>query len=233
MPSFETPFAPQQPRTCPGGLTAVCVISIVLGALGLGGSLFSLVCIVGQSTLQNVFKENAFKMPRQPGMPDGPFQAQEEMQKKIEEMTRRYQGINIGVVLLNLVISAGLLVGGIMGLKMVPKARVWLVTVLAAAILFEIIAAVIAIFIQIEMASFMSGSMSKIISSMPKGGPQGGNAIETFGKIFMFVGIAFSVGWALAKIIFYGFSVLYLRRPNIRQLFPEDTADPMDAQFPG
>jgi hypothetical protein len=228
MPSYATPFAPQQPRTRPGGLTAVFVISIVLGGLGLGGSLLGLASLAAQSTL-----ENAFKMPRQPGMPDDAFRAQEEMQIKVEEITHRYQGFSIGVVLLNLVISAGLLAGGIMGLKMIPKARAWLVTVLAAAILFEIIATVHTVIIQVETASVITGQMSKMMTTMPKGGPPEGKAIvETAAKVGVFIGMAFSLGWALAKVVFYGFGVCYLRRPNIRQLFPEDTPDPMNAQFP-
>ena len=48
----------------PGGLTAVCVISIVLGVLGLGSSLITLGSLAMQSTF-----EKAFKMPQQPGDP--------------------------------------------------------------------------------------------------------------------------------------------------------------------
>ena len=39
MSLYATPFEMQQPRTCPAGLAAICVIPIVFGALGFAFSL--------------------------------------------------------------------------------------------------------------------------------------------------------------------------------------------------
>jgi hypothetical protein len=240
MPTPETPFdfnSPQSfsndpavmaspvPRKRPGGLTAVCVIAIILGVLGLGSSLMTLASLAMQSSM-----EKAFKMPRQPGMPDNFVQIQEEMQKKIMEVNHRYSGLLTGIGLLNLVIASCLLAGGIMAIKMKPNIHRFLVGVFLAAIVFEVIAAVVGIYMQLEMSSIITDFMSKMVTSLPKGAKGGDEAaaiMMTAAKVGVIIGMVFSLGWALAKMIFYGVSASYLRRPNIRRLFGETPPEQM------
>jgi len=214
------------PRQRPGGLTAVCAIAIALGALGLCSSLLGLLSLAVQPSLQK-----AFTMPQQPGMPEGFVKAQADMQKKIQDVGLRYWGFNVGISLLNLAIGACLLVGGIMALKMHPKAGSLLIAVFAAGIVFEIAAGVVTVIMQLDMAKVMSEAMPQMMMAAgPKGAPgaeQGAALMATFTKVGAYVGMAISLGWALAKMVFYGVSACYLRRPNIRQLFQAPPTDEM------
>jgi hypothetical protein len=162
-------------------------------------------------------------------MPDDFLKAQTEMQDKMQGVTNRYWGFNVGLGLLNVAFASCLLAGGIMMLKMNPKARTFLVTVFAAVIVFEIVRAVVTVFMQLDIAAAMSDVMPRMMMAAgPKGGPgaeQGAAFMGTVAKASAFVGMAFSLGWALAKMVFYGVSACYLRRPNIRRLFEQSTMD--------
>jgi hypothetical protein len=216
----------QPPATRPGGLTAVCIIAIILGSLGLLGSLAGLVRHVCQSVVTETFAtqrpQNVPKELREM------VEAQEQMQKKTQAVENRYWKITLGMTGLNLLFAASLLTGGIMALKLIPKARTLLVAVFAAAIAFEIVCAVITVFMQMDLAEAMSGPMTRMMqSTAPKGG--GTEQVAAMGsimaKIIAFVGIATTVGYALAKIIFYGVGVGYLGRPKIRELFQRPRGD--------
>jgi len=208
------------PRRRPGGLTAVCVIAIVLGALGLCMSLVGLASLAFQDKLEE------FAMRQQqppPGMPDGFLKAQMEMQKKIQEIqqnvTHRYRGANMGILLLNLVFASSLLAGGIMTLKMNPTARTFLVGVFAAVIVFEIVRTVVTVFMQLDMFAELS--------TIPSVGSGPADVILTFAKVVAIGGMAFGIVLGLGKVIFYAIGACYLRRPNIRQLFQAPTTDQM------
>jgi len=214
------------PRERPGMLTAVCVIAIVLGVMGLGKSLFGLGGLALKKTL-----ENAFKMPPQPGMREGFVEAQADMQKEMQAVTDRYWGVNVGLASLNLAFSASLLVGGIMTLRLNPTARTFLIAVFAAVIVFEIVHTVVTVFIQLEVAAVTSDAMPRMMAAAgPKGGPppeQFTTVMATFTKVLTFVIIAFCSALGLAEVVFYGVGACYLRRPNIRQLFQQTTTDQM------
>ena len=221
LPSESSPFygLPQARR--PAGLTAICVIAIVLGGLRLLTALFSL----GARVMQDPIEKAAIKMQQQPGMPKGSVKAQEEGQKELHAVDRKYLAFTITITVLGLVFGASLLTGGIMTMKMNPTARTFLVTVFAVAIVFEIAAAIVAVFMQLDMAPVMSRMM---MANTAKGGPgaeQGAAIVATMAKIMAIVGIVLNVCWALAKIVFYAIGARYLGRPNIRPLFQRNTPD--------
>ena len=179
MTTSEMPFDPRPPRYAsgdpmggadrpslprPGGLIAVCVIAIVLGGLGLCGSLFGLVALVAQPSLQK-----AFTLPQQPGMPNRFAKTQNEMQEKIQAVAGRYRGVSLGVSLLKAVFSVSLLLGGIMAMKLNPKAGSFLVAVFAAVIVFEILAAVVTVVVQLDMAKVMSEMMPRMMAASAPG----------------------------------------------------------------
>jgi len=231
MATTAMPFDPRQPRYSPGdslvdvdgpprqrpgGLTAVCVIAIVLGAMGL---LTSLLALGGRALKEPL--ENAMRVQPQPGMSEDFAKAQKEMQ----DVGQKYPGITMGITVLNLVIASSLIAGAIMVLNLNPKARTLLVAVFAAAIVFEIVGGGFMVFIQLDMAPAMSRMMT---ANTPKGGPgaeQAAVVTAMVAKVVMFLVIALRVGWILAKIVFYGFGARYLCRPNIRQLFQTTTTD--------
>jgi hypothetical protein len=214
----------------PGMLTAVCVIAIVLGAMGVGKSVLGLGGLATKKTL-----ENAVKMPRQPGMPDGAVEAQAEMQKKMQAVGDRYLGLNAAIAVLNLLFSACLLGGGIMTLKLNPQARKFLIAAFAAAIVFDVAQTAVTIFVQLQMVTVMSETMPRAMAAAtPRGGPPP-EELATFTmvltKVVSFVMIAFYAALGLAEVVFYGVGARYLCRPNVRRLFPQTAADQMGGSF--
>lgn len=214
---------PGDSRRRPGGLNAICVIAIILGGLGLASSMLGL-CAMAAKPWMN----NAFILPEQVGKVDKARDAQLEMQQKIELVTDRYAGFNLGFLLLNVVIGGSLFTGGILALKLNPKGSRLLIAAFTTAIVFEILRAVLQIFMQIEMAEVMYDSMSRMMqATAPQNGAvaaEGAAATAVFMKIGVYIGLAFTLTFALAKVIFYAISTRYLHRPNIRQLFTQPEA---------
>ena len=99
-------------------------------------------------------------------------------------------------------------------LKMKPKTPAFLTTVFACAILFEIAACVAGTFVQMKVGAVLSKTMPRMMTSaVPKGGQGADEAAAmatVFTKVAYFAGVAITIGWALAKMIFYGFSISYL-----------------------
>ena len=210
------------PRKRPGGLTAVCVIAIVLGGLGLCGSVLGL----GSLAFQDKIEKFSMQQQTPAGMPDGILKNQMEMQKKMQqkmmEVTHRYRGITLGTTLLNLLFATSLLVGGIMTMKLNPTGRTFLVTVFLAVIVFEIVRLVITVFMQLDMAAAMTAAFQG-----GAGANQGAALLATSMKVGTFIGMGIGLVMALGKIVFYGIGASYLGRQKIRQLFGRTTADQM------
>ena len=142
----------------PGGLTAVCVIAIVLGGLGLLGSLVTMASLAAGSRLQQAFTMS----PQGPGR-DGFAEVQRTMQQRIQAVTDRYWWPNAGFALVNVGLAAGMLAGGIMALNRTPRARTLLITVFAVALLFEISRTIVQVFMQWEMAAVMSDLLPRMM----------------------------------------------------------------------
>ena len=103
-----------------------------------------------------------------------------------------------------------------------PKARKFLIAVFTLTIPLGILRATLHVFMQIEMGAVVSESMSRMMAAAPHGASganQGAAFAVSAAKVGAYLGIAFTVGWLLAKLIFYVVGIFYLRRPSIRPLF--------------
>ena len=116
MPEVPSDQRPSLRAPRPAGLTAICVITIVLGCLGLASSLMTLAALAARPWMQEMV---AASMP--PQRNEKLRDAQLAMQQQIETVNRRYETFNWGFTLANLALSATLLAGGIMTLKCVPR----------------------------------------------------------------------------------------------------------------
>ena len=99
-----------------------------------------------------------------------------------------------------------------------------LVGAFVVAVIFEIVRTIVGVVIQLDTAAAMSEMMVHMAEARPShngsGGPPTAETIAMLAKVGAFIGIAFSVVFGLAKIVFYIVGFRYLRRPNIRALFP-------------
>ncbi len=170
VPSFspESPYSSGIPHgRRPGGLTAVSVIAIILGGLGLLGSLMTFASLAVGSRLQQ-----ALEMSPQGHGRDRSIEVQRTMQKRIQAVSDRYCWPNAAFALANVCLSGGMLAGGIMALNRTARARTLLMAVFSVAILFEISRSIVLAFMQWEMATVMSDLLPRMMErSAPSNGP--------------------------------------------------------------
>jgi hypothetical protein len=192
------------------------VIAIILGGMGLLGSLVTMASLAAGSRLQQ-----AMTMP-----PQGPggnklAELQRAMQQKIQAVTDRYRWPNAGFALINVGLAAGMLAGGIMALNRNPRAGKLLITVFAVAILFEISRAILQVFMQWEMAAVMSDWLPRMMgASAPANGPGAQQAAAmgaVLAKVGIIAGLAINLIFSVAKLVYYAVGCSYLRRPAVRQ----------------
>ena len=217
----------------PGWLTAVCIIALALGGLGLLGSIFGAVSLFAGPRLQSSFQKISFGIPNGPqGKLPPNFEEMQELQEKLQgeilEIQRPWMTINLSLMIVNLVLSGCLLYGGIQGLQLAPSARTWLMGAFAAAILFELVRLVPTIGIQIAttevtqqyMAEVLEMSMAQQPQNMPPQQREMMKGVVATGmRLGMVLGLMFAAVTLLVKLAFYIAGILYLRRPHIRALF--------------
>ncbi len=199
----------------PGGLTAVCVIALVLGGLGLLGSLMGLASLAGGSRLQQAMTMS----PQGPGANEL-AKFQRTMQQRMQAVTDRYRWPSTGFLLVNAGLAACMLAGGIMALNRTPGARTFLMIVLAVAVPFEISRSILNGFMQRDMAAVMSDLLPRVMgASAPANGPnaQATAAVGTMiAKASIILGIAFQLIFSAAKLFYYAIGWFYLRRWAVR-----------------
>ena len=213
--SFGSYDVPRARR--PGGLTAICVIGIVLGSLGVLGSLAGIAGLVAGPRLQE-----AMMPPAGPGG-NKSIEIQRTMQKKMQAVTDRYRWPNGAFALMNLGLATSMLAGAVMALKRGPKARALLITVFAVAIPFEILRTVVLAFMQWETSAVVSDMLPRMMAvPAPVNGPQAQQAAamaSAVAKASVVAGIAFLVIFSVAKLSYYAIGWFYLRRPVVRHWF--------------
>jgi hypothetical protein len=185
----------------PGWLSAVCVVAIVLGGLGLMTSLLGAAGTIFAPQVQAWTQKWTEKMTQGRGQPPGIQEMQEKMQAKVLEVQARWRAANLAVVAANLVLSSCLLFGGIKAMQLSPAGRTVLLFTFGAIILFHGLRMIPNIGMQLATADVMNNIMN----------------------ISMKAGIAFSIAWMvmieLVQVTAYALGIWYLRRPHIRALY--------------
>jgi hypothetical protein len=214
----EGPYAGPPPTgRRPGWLTTLCVLCIVLGALGLFNSLFGAFgLVVGRQFQQFVMKSQS----QTPGVPPEMQEAQEKMQTEMFAIQEKYLWALAGGLVFRFVASALLLIGGIGALGLKPWGRQVLIAGCAVAAPFVMLDAILQSLISMENMTVMNSFMERIIQTSPANAPE---KMEGFIRgMFGFIKIASIavVGLiALAKIALYTFGLVYLNKPHIKALF--------------
>jgi energy-converting hydrogenase Eha subunit C len=229
-------YAPpgQQPvsvseTTLPTGLKAICIIAMILGAIGLLMALASGAQLALGSQMQTAFAPG-------PGAGDAQLQElQGQMQEQINTIVARYLPWHVVSALLHAISAVLLLVGSIMTLRRSTTGRQILILACAVSIIYVISNGILEAVVQMQtipvVQSFMGDAMAEAADKAGGGGDaqQAKMAAEMIPKFIMaavFIGMAFSALFILIKIVFYGVSVFYLRKPHIRAFFPADQGVP-------
>jgi hypothetical protein len=202
-------------KRAPGMLQAICIIAIVLGALGsfsvLGG-------VVGPFVNEAIQKMVAANM--RPGSPQAKQQAQQ--QREIQAVADKWAPVNYALLAVLVVVVGCLIVGGVKAFRLQPSGHRLLLMAFLITIAFELMRLVPTISILVDTFDVMEQSMADSMKANSGGRPippAAARMSKTIMKGSIYLGIAFAVGWVLLKVGFYGFGAYYMRKPHIRGLY--------------
>src|SRR4029450_5037670 len=147
----------------PGLLTTLCVLCLVLGALGLMNSLMGAAGAVGGQKLQAMLQPKA-----SPSMPPEMQQAQQEFQDQVNAVQGRYFWQIVGGLAFRLIASVLLLVGGIRSLGVEGAGRETLLIACAVAVVFELAHSILQSLVNMDMMTAVNSFVEKMTTSMPQ-----------------------------------------------------------------
>ncbi len=207
----DNPFAAPTPNTgakpvikkAPGGLTAVLIISLVLGILGLLGSCAGAGGLAFQSKIQEMQAE------MDPG--------QAAMQEELAKVQNKQLIPNLIMLGLNFIVAPLLIFGAIGGLNRKQWGHKILGIGLLLAAFLAVLKTVLTAIMQLQMIEPMQKGMAQ---GMPgNADPAAAEMAASFAGIAIYVAIGFSVFWAIALLVFYLWGWTYLRKEPVRQYF--------------
>jgi hypothetical protein len=199
------------PPRKPGALTAVAVMALVLGILGMLVSCMSVATLPFQSQLQNLNTAGS--------------KVQVEMNQAIAKVQNRYLAGTMSFAVLHLVVATCLVIGGVMVLQGKPSGRTFLLYTLLAVIVFEILRTILVLVIQLECLPVIDGYMDKLGEDPAAGGGRTlGPGFARMMKGFMIFGLVVAMVWPLIKVIVYAISARYLSSPRMVEFFANRSA---------
>jgi hypothetical protein len=198
-------------------LTALCVLCIVLGTLGLMNGLFGTVGAIAGPKLQRMMQPKSSA-----GVPAEMQKAQQDFQDEVIEIQGKYFWESIAALAFRFVAATLLLVGGLRALGLVESGRKVLLVACGVALVFELLHAILQSVITMEMMTAVNSFVTGMVSSMPegKGKPANfNNMMQTIvrGSIIAQLVIMFLL--VVAKAALYLFGLVYLQKPHIKMLF--------------
>lgn len=205
-----------------GWYTFYCVIAIVLGGLGLAGALMG-----GASLVANQYLKRAvMQQPMGPGVPEELAKLNQEMQREVYAVESRYFYYLITSQVLLLFVAGLLLAGGIMALQMKRFGVNLLANAFMVASVFDVGRLVLTVIYQMEMGQVMRKYFGEIFE---KAGQQGGKEpppelsgfMANFMGAMLGVGICFTVGWVIIKLVIYLSGWMYLNKPETQALLKD------------
>jgi hypothetical protein len=233
MSSSTSPFNPYSPPdevladfarpSRPGLLITVCVLAIVLGALGLLTGIAQAVGLVAGQRIQQ-----SFQPAPPPGVGGEAFEIQKQMQDEIYAIEAQYFLPKAVLAVVHFVVALSLLVGGILALARRPEGRSILVMVCILAVCYEAGRSAIQVAVALKTTPVVEAFMEKSISAQPQGGNQQAQEavakmMKASVKIGMVIGFVLAGVIVLVKVVYYVASLIYLTRPKVKALFTSST----------
>jgi hypothetical protein len=212
----EVPYHAPPTTGRPGWLTTLCVLCIVLGALGLFNSLIGTAGAIAGPFIQKAFQPKAGQ-----GMPDDMQKAQEDFQTEINAVQNKYFWGTMPALGFRFVVALLLLIGGIRTLSMVEPGRKLLLIACSVAIVFELAFSILQSIISLDTMTIVNEYVVKMTATMPQNGngPDMSQILPTVVRASVIASLVFAYLISLAKIGLYIFGLVYLRKPHIVALF--------------
>lgn len=207
----ENPFAtpeivstsPKVSQKAPAGLTALLIICLVLGILGL------LVSCLGAATI--AFQGQLQSMQQNMGDP-----AQQAMQKEMQSIQNQQLIPNLIMLGLNFIVAPLLVIGAIGGLNRKTWAHNLLSIGILAAIFYVVIKVVLTIIMQVMTMGPITKAMEKAMAEQGGNGAQAAGVIGSAMQIGIIVGIVVTAVLGLIMLGFYVWGWLYLRKDTVK-----------------
>ncbi len=194
----------------PGRIKALCIVLIILGGLGLANALMSAVgLLVGQQI------QGAFVLGNQPGVPQRIQDLQRDLQRGLQDVQDRFLVANFIFVASHAVLAGALLTGAIQSLRRRTPGRKILIAACLSAIAFELIRGAVQAFIQVQVMSITTHFFQEMMEISMDEAAEAAEWVAWGARAGMVIGVLFAAGWILAKVVFYGFAVWYLRKPSV------------------
>jgi len=214
----------------PAGLTAVCVISLILGLVGGLALVVRGAAYVAQPFLMKVAADFQQSVTRQSPQMQEMQKHQEAMNQEIAAIQRRWLVPSIAGNLIAAVAAVGLVVGAVRGLHMKPRAHILLIAGMAAGILHGLMASSIGYATARETQPIMQRHMTLATQNVGAGLPPAARAMQTsmtnsMMQVGTALGFVFIFGWTFVKCAVYAVCIWYLQTPRIRKLFEGDGSD--------
>lgn len=205
----------------PAGLTAVCVIGLVLGVLGGLGLLMSCGGLILQPFMQDAVMQFQRSLPGSNPQVQQQLDMQAAIQRDVLAVQARWRPWLIAGMVLQLATVVLLLAGCIRGLALKHGAHRWIVAAMLVGILQSILQTGVFWATQRETTAIMSRSMAQIMrgtpgAPMPPGMPQMMSGMMNFSATITIMAFA---AWGLAKVGYYVFGACYVLTPSVRRLY--------------
>lgn len=211
----EGPYAGKTPSGRPGWLTALCVLCIVLGALGLLNAVLGTAIEVAGPAFQQAM------MPKGGNMPDDFQQAQQDLMDEINAIKKKHLLSIYGLLAFKFIAATLLLVGGLRCLSLGETGRKLLIIGCGVALAFELTQAIVQSLIQMENLTAMNSAVEKFQSSLAGNNSPPGmkNVLKWSIRISTIVPIVLQYVMAAVKGGLFIFGLIYLQRARIKALF--------------
>ncbi len=204
IPNPHTVTGGYPANKAPGGLKVICIFCVILGALGLFGSVIGLGSLLAQEQIAEFQKK----------MSDP---SQHEMQAKMAEAQNSFFIPNMFLAICNLFIAPLLLMGGIGVLIKKRWGQKILSRALIAATIFVLIRTVLTSFFQFQVFEIMKETVLDQLPNGPQAGGPAEGTMETIMMASMYFGLALGVVMALSLAAFYFWGWRYLKKDSCQE----------------
>ena len=211
----EGPYAGLPTRARPGWLTALCVVCIVLGALGVLNSLVGTAAVLAGPKFQSMFQPRPTA-----GVPDDMLQAQQDLMDEINAVQKKHLITTLVLLAFKLVAAVLLLAGGLRCLGLNEGGRKLLLIACGVALMFEVVHSILQTMINLEMMTATNSATEKFESTINSNSPPGTAPVMKWIIRGAFIGpMITSYFMSLLKSCLFVFGLIYLNKKHIKGLF--------------
>lgn len=182
------------------GVSTLCIIAVFLGVLGIAGG--------GIGLFDHLWKGSLF-----PADPDPEVaQLDAELDRRLEDSKKGFRPLLVAVYSTAILASALLAVAGVAGFNL--KGLGVLRLALAANLALDVVETSLSVLVQMRSLPIMRWYNREMTADgeMPA-------AMTSWMDVTLYVSIAATVAWGLAKLVFYVWGLVYFGRPAVRDLF--------------